>query len=76
MHSAVWRIRGRGGGAEDLDARPVRKEERAELENVVIFGEGLRRRSARNAEAGDEGLRKPEAADRCDTFSALIQCDK
>ena len=39
------------GGAEDLDARPVRKEERAELENVVISGEGLRRRSARLKQA-------------------------
>ena len=52
------------GGAEDLDARPVGKEEWAELENLVIFGEGLRRRSARNAEVGDEGRREPEAADR------------
>ena len=41
-----------------------------ELENLVIFGKGLCRRSARNAEAGDEGRREPEAADRCDTPSA------
>ena len=32
--------------------------------------------SARNAEAGDEGCREPEAADRCGTPSARIQCDK
>ena len=51
------------GGAKDLDARPVRKEEWPELENIVIFGKGLRRRGARNAEAGDEGRREPEAAD-------------
>ena len=68
MHSALWWIRGRAS-AGDLDARPIRKEERAELENVVIFDEGLRRRSARNAETGDGVRREPEAADRCDTPS-------
>ena len=26
------------GGAEDFNARPVRKEERVKLENLVIFG--------------------------------------
>ena len=54
------------GGAEDLDACPVRKEERPELENLVISGEELRRHSARSAETGDEGRREPEAADLCD----------
>ena len=58
------------GGVKDLDARPVRKEERPELENLVVPGERLRRRGARSAEAGDEGRREPEAADRCDTPSA------
>ena len=34
----------------DFDAGPVRKEERAELdENLVIFGKGRRQRSARSA---------------------------
>ena len=58
------------GGAKDLDARPVRKEERSESENLVISSEGLRRRSARIADAGDECCREPEAADLCDTPSA------
>ena len=64
------------GGAEDLDARRVRKEERPELENLVKFGEGLRRHSARSAEAGDVGRGESEATDRCDTPSARIQRDK
>ena len=55
------------GGAKDLDARPIRKEERPELENLVVFGETLRRRGARSAEAGDEGCRESEATDRCNT---------
>ena len=63
------------GGAKDFDARPVRKEERPELENVVVSGKRLRRRGARSAEAGDEDRREPEAADRCDTLSARIRCD-
>ena len=50
-----------------FDARPVRKEERPELENLVISG-GLRRRSARSAETGDEERREPEAADLCDSY--------
>ena len=54
------------GGAKHLNARPVRKEERPELENLVVPGERLRR-GARSAEVGDEGRREPEAADRCDT---------
>ena len=29
---------------KDLDARPVREEERPDLDNLVVFGEGLRRR--------------------------------
>ena len=58
------------GGAKDLNARPVRKEKRSELENLVESGERLRRRGARGAEAGDEDRREPEAADRCDTLSA------
>ena len=71
MLSAAWSIRGRAsGGAEDFNARPVRKEEQPELENLVILGKGLRRRGARNAEVGDEGRRESEAADRCDTLSA------
>ena len=53
-------------GAEDLDARSVRNEERPELE-LGHFGKGLRRRGARNAEAGDEGRREQEATDLCDT---------
>ena len=57
------------GGAEDFDARPVRKEERPELEKLVTLGKGPRLRSARNAEAGDEGRREPEATDLCDTPS-------
>ena len=57
------------GGAEDFDARPVRKEERPELENWVISGKGLRRCGARRAETGDEERREPEAADLCDTSS-------
>ena len=50
------------GGAEDFDPRPVRKEERPELENLVISGKGLCRRSARRAETGDEERREQEAA--------------
>ena len=42
------------GGAEDFNARPVRKEERVKLENLVIFGRGLRWRCARSVETGDE----------------------
>ena len=57
------------GGAEDFDARAIRKEEWPELENLVNSGKGLRRRSARGAEAGDEERREPEAADHCDTSS-------
>ena len=57
------------GGAKDLDARPVRKEERPQLENLVVSGERLRRRGARGAEAGDEGCRESEATDRCNTGS-------
>ena len=57
------------GEAEDFDARPVRKEERLELENLVISGKGLRRRIARRAETGDEERREPAAADLCDTSS-------
>ena len=57
------------GGAKDFDARPVRKEERPELENVVISCEGLRRRGARSADTGDEERREPEAADLCDASS-------
>ena len=41
----------------DFDARPVRKEERAELENLVIFGKGLRRRGARSVETGTKNRR-------------------
>ena len=55
------------GGAKDLDARPVRREEWAELENLVIFGKGLRRRCARSAETGDEDCREPKTANLCDT---------
>ena len=66
-HSGRYEVTRPAGGAEDLDARPVRKEERPELENLVIFGKGLRRRGARNAEAGDEGRREQEATDLCDT---------
>ena len=51
------------GGARDLDARPVRKEERPQLENLVVSGERLRRRGARSAEASDEGRRESEATD-------------
>ena len=58
------------GGGKDLDARPVWKEERFELENLVVSGERLRRRGARSAEADDEGRREPEAASRFDTPSA------
>ena len=58
------------GGAQDLTSRPVWKEERPELENLAVSGEGLRRRGARSAEAGDEGRREPEGANRCDTPSA------
>ena len=53
-----------------FNARPVWKEERPELENLVVSGERLRQRGARGAEAGDEGRREPEATDRCDTPSA------
>ena len=55
------------GGAEDLDALPVGKEERAELENLVIIWRGTSSAQC-NAEA-DEGRRELEAADRCDTPS-------
>ena len=55
------------GGVEDSDARPVLKEERLELENLVVLVKGLRRRSACKAEAGDEGRREPEATDLCGT---------
>ena len=58
------------GGAKDLDARPVWKEERPELQNLIVSGERFRRRGARSAEAGDEGRREPEAANRCDPPSA------
>ena len=54
----------RVGGATDFNARPVRKEKRPELENLVVSGERLRRRGARSAEAGDEDRREPEAADQ------------
>ena len=37
------------GGAENLDARLFGTKNGAELENLVVFGEGLRRRSARKA---------------------------
>ena len=46
------------GGSKDPDARPVRKEQRPQLENLVVSGERLRRRGARCAEAGDEGRRE------------------
>ena len=77
MHQELSALRSHGryeiarpaGGAEDLDARQVRNEERRELENLVVSGERLRRRGARNAEAGDEGRREPEATHRCDTPS-------
>ena len=36
---------------------------------LVVSGERLRWRSARNAEAGDEERREPEAADLCDASS-------
>ena len=51
-------------------------KKRPELENLVVSGERLRRRGARGAEAGTEDRREPEAADRCDTPSALIWCDE
>ena len=38
-----------------------RKEERPELENLVISGKGLRWRSARHAETGDEESREPSS---------------
>ena len=43
---------------------------------MVIFDKGLRQRSARNAETGDEGRREPETTDLCDTSTTRIQCDK
>ena len=65
------------GGAKDLDARPVRKEERLQLDNLVVSRERLRRRGVHvAAEAVDEGRRESEATNRCDTPSARIQRDK
>ena len=64
------------GGAKDIDAVPVRTEERPQLENLVVSGEKLRRRGALSAEASDEGCRESEATDRCNTTAERIQRDK
>ena len=45
-----------------LSARPVRKEERPELENLVVSGERLHQRSARSAETGDEELQRTRSS--------------
>ena len=63
------RSRGPVGGAEDFNARPVRKEERVELENLVIFGKGRRRRTARSVETCDGDGGEPKTAYCCDTFT-------
>ena len=42
---------------------PIREEDRPELENLVVLGKGLRRRSARSVETGDEDCREQEDAD-------------
>ena len=62
-------------GAEDCDY-DVRKEEQAELENLVIFGEGLRPRSARSDETSAEERREPEAADLCHPPPTRNRCDE
>ena len=46
------------GGAEESDARSVRKEERPELENLVVLGKGLRWSSAFSTGTGNEECRK------------------
>ena len=51
------------GGAEESDVRSVRKEERPELENLVVLGKGLRWSCAFSTETGNEECRKKRAAD-------------
>ena len=46
------------GGAEEFDARTIREEEWPELENMVIIGKGLRRRSACSTETSYEDRKK------------------
>ena len=54
------------GGTKEFDARSGREEERPKLENLVVLGKRLRRRSTHRAETGDDGCRKQETADRLD----------
>ena len=51
------------GGAEESDATLARKEERPELENLVVLGKGLRWSCAFSTDTGNEECRKQEAAD-------------
>ena len=55
------------GGAEEFDARSIREEEEwPELENMVLLGKGLRRRSACRAETSDEECGEEKATDCSD----------
>ena len=63
------------GGVEKSDARSVRKEERPELENLIVLGKGLRWSSAFSTGTGNEECRKLEAADLSFDISR-IQCDE
>ena len=64
------------GGAEEFDARTIREEEWPELENMVIHGKGLRRRSACSTETGDEDCREQEDADCCVTSPTRLRRDE
>ena len=64
------------GGAEEFDAGTIQEEEWPELENMVILGKGLRRRSACSTETGDEHCREQEAADCRDTSPTRLRCDE
>ena len=52
------------GAPEESAARSARKEERPELEDLVVLGKRLRWSSAFSAESDDEDSRKQEATDR------------
>ena len=43
---------------------------------LVVLGKGLRRRSARSAETGDEDCIVTKTADHCDTSTTWIRCDE
>ena len=64
------------GGAEKFDARPVGEEHLSELENLVVFGKGLRWCGAHSSKTSDEECRKPEAADLRGTSPTRIWRDE